>query len=158
ADQFVCRSCFGNPGLRVWVTENAIDPDEFEPTATCSFCKPLARSSVLAELDGLCEYVVSCLETKYADPNDELPWDSGEAGWQGEVMDKYEVLEDAELDLPNDSKNRLLESIVDAMYQDEWCEKDYFRLSEGQEYRFSWEEFVETSIRGSVLEFMYGQN
>lgn len=152
-DLYVCRNCFGNPGLRSWVTENEyFDEDDAE----CSFCPPEKSSDVVAEFDSVCEYIVSCIENRYDDPAEELPYESAEGGYVGDVFDKWEVLEDAGLDLPNDS-GKLLDAITSAMTQDSWTYKDYFGLSKDESLKFSWSEFVRVAKNGSVLQFMYGE-
>jgi len=141
----------------VWVDEHQIDPADYEEP-TCDFCSPDKASSVLADVSDLASYVLECIEARYADPAEELPYETAEGGYQGEVLDAYEVLDDAELELPNDSKNRLRDILANHLSDHDWCEKDYFALREDQALRYSWDSYVRVAKEGTVLEFMYGEN
>jgi hypothetical protein len=155
--EFVCLNCFGNPGLRVWVADNELDSEEYHDPH-CDFCKPENSSPVLADLSEVGGYVLECVEARYADPAEELPYETAEGGYQGEVIDAYDVLDCAELDLPNDSTGKLRDLIADHLSEHDWCEKDYFALREDEALRYSWDSYVRVSKEGTVLEFMYGEN
>jgi hypothetical protein len=157
SEELVCLNCFGNPGLRVWVAANQIDAEDYDEPK-CHFCPREKSSSVLADVSESGSYILECVEARYADPAEELPHETAEGGYQGEVLDAYEVLHCAELDLPHDSKNKLQDYLASYLSDHDWCEKDYFALREDQALRYSWDSYVRVAREGTVLEFMYGEN
>lgn len=112
---------------------------------------------MLADFDEHVAYILSCVEDRYTDPADELPYESAEGGYQGAVLDSEDLLQQIGLELPND-KGKLFDDIASSLANDFWCEKDYFGPSEVSTLKQSWREFVEVVTTGTVLEFMYGLN
>lgn len=149
----VCQNCFRNPGLRKFISENALEQDEDEPIS-CDYCQPKDASATVADLDAVCEYIVDCLKHRYNDPAGELPYESAEGGYQGEVMDTWDLLERAELDTCHPELHK---RIAGAINIDFWCQRDYFSLSPDQAMQFSWEEYQRVAKEGTVLQFMYGR-
>lgn len=155
---YVCQNCFDNPGLRKFIAENALEQVDPEDIIPCDFCDPADASYVVADFDQVCEYMVSCIRHRFNDPASELPYETAEGGYQGNVLHTYDVLiEIAGLDTPNDSDNKLLYAINRAVSDEYWCKRDYFGLSSDEAMQVSWEEFQEVSKEGTVLDFMYGR-
>lgn len=155
---FVCQNCFANPGLRKFIAENALERDDGDDPNICSFCDPADASDVVAEFDAVCERIVECIRHRYDDPANQLPYETAEGGYQGEVLHTYDVLiEIAELETPNDPDGKLLDALNLAISDEIWCQRNYFRLSPEAALQFSWEELQEVAKAGSVLDFMYGR-
>lgn len=155
--EFVCPSCFGNSGLQAWVELNRVNLSDYE-SAKCSYCDEQRDPMVLAETDELCSYIRCCIEARYTDPANELPYESAEGGYQGDTFDAYDVLFELGLELQCGRCDDLLNYIAMSLPDNPWCEKDYFSLPEFDKLTYSWEEFVRVAKDGNVLEFMYGKN
>jgi hypothetical protein len=83
---------------------------------------------------------MACIRTEWGSPADEgLPYESREGGWQGAVIDSWDLLDRNGLYATND---KLQEAINDALQDDEWCEVNPFSLRTEQTLYFGWKAFA----------------
>jgi hypothetical protein len=154
----VCQNCFSNPGLRKFIAENAFEQDGPDNLITCGFCDPADASPIVADFDSVCGHVVQCIRHRYNAPEEELPYESAEGGYQGVCLSTKEVLADiAELETPHSPDGRLLEALTSAILGDSWCQRGYFGLSPEAAIHTAWDEFQDVSRTGTVLSFVYGR-
>lgn len=102
----------------------------------CTFC----GARMAANVDVLLECLMETIRYYYTDPAEELPYDSSEGGYQGEVLDNYELIQD-QLEEWTDNES-LIEYVVGALDDNGWCRRDYFGLSKYDALRYGWSEFA----------------
>lgn len=128
-DRFVCPACVTDAHL-----SRALST-ELEECA-CSYCGAPWAADISVLLDELSDVI----RAGYTDPAEELPYDSREGGYQGQVYTGSDLV--AELDEWTDNEE-LLEEAADAFAESFWCEHDYFALKPYQALRFGWAGFSE---------------
>src|SRR2546430_15295415 len=85
-DRYVCPACIEEEALRAYITSEA---DE----SRCDYCgREESGKRIGAHIDLLVERIAESLPFEWGDPNEELPYDSGEGGYQGEHIGAEEVL------------------------------------------------------------------
>lgn len=130
--RFVCKSCITDEYLKDLVESEAESP-------CCDYCgaRSLDGSPFGALLDVVLDPIVSALRFSYNHPAAELPYESAEGGFQGNVDSTRDLLD--ELDISDNTE--LLDDICGCIDQDEWCERNYFSLREEEVILGSWQEF-----------------
>jgi HEPN superfamily RES-like protein/RES domain-containing protein len=104
---------------------------------SCSYCDaPRA-----AHISVLCDVMSEAIARHYVDPAEELPHDSGEGGYQGEVLSGSEIIAD-EFD-PWTDCDELRDEVSEAFAEGHWCRRNYFGLSPYESLHFSWQGFCE---------------
>jgi hypothetical protein len=134
-DKYVCADCFNDDALARFVKENASSHE-------CDYCgRTSKRRPIAAPIDDVVEYIDAGLRSEWGDPNNELPYDSREGGYQGTVLDAWDLFQDELGDcFAND---KLLEEITEAYDAQgtQFCQRDYFALTPSDALLFGWQEF-----------------
>jgi hypothetical protein len=136
-DLCVCADCFGDEGLKGFVTAHA-------NSSECSFCGATAEADIAAPLDEVVEHMLACLARDYDDPASAgMVYDSAEGGYQGQVWDTYDFLAyELALELPNDKDQRLFNALCDGLgSQQLWCTRHLYSLGPDAALAYSWETF-----------------
>ena len=80
----------------------------------CDFCG--TRRAKTVEFSYIADHIVDRAGAFYGSAVEQLPYDSGEGGWQGGNFDSYDLVQDEiGLDLPRDSSGELFQAVVDAL-------------------------------------------
>ena len=109
-----------------------------------TFCDAQEDDLISAPFLDVIGYISECLAREYDTAENCLPYESAEGGYQGTVWTTYELLIDQlELELPNDHEDRLLDAIADALGDRAWCDAHPFILADSDRLRMSWAEFCE---------------
>jgi hypothetical protein len=132
-DKFVCGQCLEDEALRATVKENA-------EASKCDYCGRKGRNGakIAAPVDLILEQVYNGICLEYTDPVNELPYESREGGYQGNVIDGFDVLDEVG---PISNNAGLLEDLTDGLSGTSWCEIDYFAARRDDALRQSWAEF-----------------
>jgi hypothetical protein len=73
---------------------------------------------------------------------DQLPYESAEGGYQGWHTSTYELLvEEVAIELPRDRDDSLLQTLIDEIGEDAWCEYDWLALEPDESMVSSWDTF-----------------
>jgi len=133
-DRYVCAECFVDPALREFASAHA-------EADTCDFCG--ARRSgqpIAAPVDLLVELIAESLQAEWDNPdNVGVPYDSGEGGYQGRVYDTWDLLWGLE-PVENEAARQ---AVIDALPDQLWCERDFWRLARHEVLTASWQRFRE---------------
>jgi hypothetical protein len=136
-DKYVCSNCFGDYAIREFIGENA-------ERRKCSYCGLSSSKPIAAHMDKVMALIVEGIRFEWRDPDDVgVPFESAEGGYQGKVIDSYDLIMDEivdELGIENDGLSR---DIIDSLGGRQWCQKDFWTLGPGKALIFSWEQFVE---------------
>ncbi len=127
---YVCTDCIGDEHLAVFIRRNSVN-------GACDYCD--RSHNEISPLLVVLDFMMSRVSSEWSDPIDELPFDSGEGGYQGEVYSASDLLE--HLGYAPES-NRLYEDVVEAFSDHEWCHRDYFALREDERLATGWTSFA----------------
>jgi len=133
-DRYVCAECFVDSALRKFASAHA-------EADTCDFCGTRrAGQPIAAPVDLLVELIAESLRVEWANPDDVgVPYDSGEGGYQGRVYDTWDLLWALE-PVEDDAARQV---VIDALTQQLWCERDFWRLARHEVLTASWQRFRE---------------
>jgi len=135
--KYVCGNCFGDYAIREFIEENA-------EKRRCSYCGTSSSKPIAAHMDRVMALIVEGIRSEWGDPDNEgIPYESAEGGYQGKVVDSYDLVTDEladELEIENDG---VREDIIDSLGGRLWCQKDFWALRPGEALTFSWEQFIE---------------
>jgi hypothetical protein len=86
-DKYVCSKCFEDYALANYVTENA-------KGFKCDYCGRRSRKKAIATpIDQVMELIDGGIRSEWAHPDDEgVPYESAEGGYQGKVLDTYDLV------------------------------------------------------------------
>lgn len=128
-DKYVCPDHVEDYALERLIEENA------SPTA-CTYC----GHEGAAPLDVLIELIGTSLPVEWGNADDEgVGW---EGGYVGTTYDTYDLITETGDPPLNDSE--LIADVVGALPDQEWAQRDFYRLRPDQRLRSGWEEFAET--------------
>jgi hypothetical protein len=74
-NKHVCAKCFGDYAIRDFILDSAI-------SRKCDYCGRKSRTPIAAEMDDVLELIDDGIHREYEPPEDNLPYDSSEGGWQ----------------------------------------------------------------------------
>jgi hypothetical protein len=131
----LCEVCIEDPVLQEVVRQTA-DAEE------CDYCHRKADTPIAVGVEEIGEFILKAVKKEFTDPAGELPYESAEGGYQGEVIDDpYELFEEIGFELENDDLcTDIAASITDDVY---FCRKDYYGLSSSDRLTFGWDRFKE---------------
>ena len=93
-------------------------------------------------MDDLSQHFLSCLYQEYDLAVELLGWASSEGGWLGEFWDSSELAHYVlELEFPRCNDSRILWSLFDEHFEQDWCEANAYGLDDAEKPRFSWNHF-----------------
>lgn len=132
-DKSVCADCFRDGALVRYVEEHATSYE-------CDYCgRKSKRRPIAAPVDDVMEYIDAGVKSEWGDPNDELPYESREGGFQGNTLDAEDLVADELWDcFANDT---LVEEITEGYAGRTFCKRDYFGLTRSESLMFGWEQF-----------------
>jgi Zn ribbon nucleic-acid-binding protein len=129
----ICPDCLENAALKELAEEN-LDADE------CDYCGRTGEG-VATDTDVVMTRIGESFHSEYRDPVHELPYDSGEGGYQGEWFGTWDlVFEELGEDIGHED---FVQDMILAFGGNGWCQRDYFTLRADQALSFSWERFAE---------------
>ena len=133
--QFVCTECINEPGIQDFI-------EQYKVEVKCSFCDE--ESSAAALLDNVAEHMKESLKYEYDDALEWFFYDHEEGGYIGKTWDSYDLLlEEIELDLPNDADGKLLQEIIDRLPQRDWCDSRPYDVPNQERVLYDWAWFSE---------------
>jgi len=146
----VCADCFEERGLKDFITANA--------TATlCDFCGATSIDPIAADLEEVLDHIVGCMRLEWDDPNNCLPYESAEGGWQcGSVYDRADAFECAGV-LVSDKSGDLWDTMMNALDDREFCEANPFSLSEDKRLLGGWNALAERLKHETRFFFLRGE-
>jgi hypothetical protein len=107
----------------------------------CDFCGAEDSEPIAAPLDEVIEHINSTLHRYYDNPDNTLPWESAEGGYQGQTWYTGELFLELGLDFPKDKRGLLRQAIDFGLDTSLWSEVEPFMLSPDERLHVSWERF-----------------
>jgi hypothetical protein len=128
----ICEQCVTNPALKR-VVADSLDAD------ACDYCGRTG-TGIAADTDHVMAHIGESFGTEYAEPVDELPYETREGGYQGDWFDTWELYFRLGEDIAVDA---FVEDMVNAYGGRGWCQRDYFISTPDEALSFSWERFAD---------------
>ncbi|UXT61153.1 RES family NAD+ phosphorylase (plasmid) [Agrobacterium fabrum] len=129
----ICARCTSDDDLQTLIKD-------YNGPRGCTFCE--GRDAPTMPFDEFVDHILACLNANFSKAVEELPYDSGEGGYQGWTSDTYDLLyETIGLDLPRDFHDRLRWALAEEIGDDVWCEHDWLVLDHDASLKSSWNEF-----------------
>lgn len=136
-DKYVCADCFGNHAIRKFIDNNA-------EAQTCSYCGSSSSQPIAAHIDKVMAFILEGIEFEWGDPDNEgVLYETAEGGYQGRVIDSYDLIVDEIWDELEISSDSLREDIMNSLRGRQWCQRNFWTLRPEEALSFSWEQFVE---------------
>jgi len=131
-DTHVCMTCIEDSALGEIVEANLASD-------TCDYCGRMNKQKLIAApLNDVIEHIAVCINRDYTIPENELPHDSAEGGFQGTVMTGSELFDDIGFSVENEE---LQDDISSSFNGQLWCEENYFGLKRPERQRYGWDGF-----------------
>lgn len=142
----ICPDCIKEDGIKAFISENSTTA-----ISTCTYCN---NTNVKTCNMGLVVgYIHECIINEWSDPAEELPFESAEGGYQGNVLDTQDLL--WQLGVDDES---ILEDIAQSIHQSHWTKSDYFSLEPDQTLIYGWKSFCQFVISKSRYFFLNAPN
>jgi Zn ribbon nucleic-acid-binding protein len=129
---YVCSACIDEDFVEAFVCDNA-------QMNECDFCGREEDHPIAADADDVAELIMAGISSEWCDPVHELGWDSREGGYQGEMIDGWDLL--AEVDEPIRG-DEFRETLIGSLHSHLWCKRDYAAPHLDEAFQDDWEEFV----------------
>ncbi len=148
AEEYVCVSCFTDPGLAEFVEQNAV-------ALSCSFCGSAGETAIAAPVEEVSEHFLSCLFREYDLAVNQLGW---EGGYWRPHWDAFDLATEVlELEFPQANEWSLLEALFGEYFDQEWCPENAYGLDDLERPRYSWEYFRKVVMHQRRYFFMDNQ-
>lgn len=133
-DRYVCSHCFNDYAIRDFIESVAEE-------RKCDYCGGRGKKPSAAHMDRVLGFIAEGMRVEWGDPNQEgVGW---EGGWAGaEVMDSDELIRYTIEELWETNAS-VIDDLVKAFSDCEWCQKDPYGLLPDQALVVSWEQFCE---------------
>ena len=145
---YICPDCIQEDGIKEFIIENSTTS-----VSTCSYCND--TNSKTCNMDLVVGYIHDCLVTEWTDPAEELPFESAEGGFQGNVIDTHDLLYHAGINTDDES---IIEDISESIHQSHWTKSDYFSLQPDQTLSYGWKSFCLIVLSKSRYFFLNTHN
>lgn len=135
--KFVCDKCFEDSALANFASENAVE-------YKCDYCGRRSKKKPIGiGIDEVMEVINEGITSEWGHPDNEgVAYESAEGGYQGEVLDTYDLIHD-ELGNPF-ANDKLCDDVISAFTRQGalWCQRNFYGLLPHDVLRFGWERFV----------------
>ena len=147
-DRSICSNCINENGIRDFIIQNS--------SATLSACSYCNNTNIkTCNIGAVIGYIHECINREWTDPANELPYQSAEGGYQGEVLDTTELLWQLGVNVDDDT---IIEDIADSIHQSHWSKTDYFSLTPDQTLSYGWKAFCQFVMNKSRYFFLDAHN
>ena len=136
-DRFVCAECADDEFLAAMVEAELVEPE-------CDYCGAVSPDGtpIAAPVGVLIAGVGRAVNWYWTDPAEELPYESREGGYQGEVIDSADLLAHH---IGVSWEEALLYDVAGCLANEHWCKRDYFTLEQDDRLRHGWRKFEQTT-------------
>jgi hypothetical protein len=127
----VCEDCLQDLTLQAFVNSNASEEE-------CSYCGRLELEPIAIPMSELMPVIMDGIRFEWAHPGDLLGWCGAEGGWQGGVTTDTE---DVIRDLGVSDENEVVNDVVEAIDESEWCARNPFSQTRDEALLSAWQQF-----------------
>lgn len=127
----VCGDCIGDTALAEFISQNAT-------AEMCFYCGREEEGSIACPLGEVVEFMAPMINEEWTDPANELPYETREGGYQGDVLTPWELLETIGFE-PNHPD--VFDDAASHFMGHDWCRSDYYAATLEERARFGWHAF-----------------
>lgn len=132
-DKFVCAKCVSDKVLKRAINLNA-------SSETCDYCHKISKNkNIAAPVETIIALILEGFTYEWENPLNELSYISSEGGWQGEVLDHWDISEHIQ-DEAEIENEELLRDIRESLIDRKWCRPNSMSWEEA--LSFSWNAFT----------------
>lgn len=133
-EKFVCPDCFEDYAIQEFIVASASSEE-------CSYCGKSAAEPIAAHMNDVLEFIAEGISHEWGNPENEgVPYESREGGWQGLTIDSDDLMAHVEPEMINDE---LIDDVIGAFSDQQWCQKNYFSLKDEDALRYGWDGFCD---------------
>src|ERR1035438_6252314 len=129
----VCGDCLTEVGIRKFIAQNATE-------RFCTYCGRKSTEKIGVELDDLLEVINRGIFREYESPDDSVPYDSAEGGYQYPTVDSWDILDEVDVYVENDDLRRDLRA---GLVNELWVPRDPYAMRGHEELAYAWRRFCE---------------
>jgi hypothetical protein len=148
AGTFVCASCLEDEALQRFANEHG-------DTRQCDYCGNTPTSLSVVPLDNVTEFMARAIAEEWCDPVQTAPYCSAEGGYQVETLENHELFERIGFEVSND---RLMDDLLEAFADHDWCEVNWQILSPSKRWSAAWRRFERVIKHERRYTFWYGDD
>lgn len=131
----VCPDCFTDYAIKAFINANLTANE-------CDYCGRKADTPIAADTDEVLSFLSNGLWREYDIPENCLPYDSSEGGWQLVTpSDSHDVF--ADLDVCSEDSGELFDDLAGAFSDRSFVQRDPMVLSEADGLKYSWSSFCD---------------
>lgn len=132
-EKWVCPNCFDDYAIKEFIKDHAEEKH-------CDYCGRKSRKIISAPIDEVLHHIMDGIHSEWGAPENEgVPWESREGGWQGEVIDSYDLIMDQSI-IPTDNEE-ILNDIFHSIEGNQWCQKNFYELPPDKALKYAWDDF-----------------
>jgi len=136
-DKYVCPKCIDDYALARFIRANAVKK-------TCDYCGRRSKTRpIAAPVDNVMTEISAGIRSEWRHPDSVgVPYESAEGGYQGNVIDTYDLINDKLWDVfTNEDLRQDIIGSFDAQGA-MWCDRHFWTLPPQKALRYGWEEFT----------------
>lgn len=143
-EKYVCSNCFDDYAISDFIKE-------IVEKKKCDYCGRKSSKPIAAPIDEVLELIMNGIHSEWGHPEDEgVAWESREGGWQGKVIDSYDLIMDQQI-IPTENEE-ILNDVIGAIEGNQWCQKDFYELPPKEVLKYGWSNFAR-NVKHSVRYF-----
>ncbi|WP_221033242.1 HEPN-associated N-terminal domain-containing protein [Actomonas aquatica] len=138
-DKYVCAKCFSDYAISDFVESHPVK-------CSCDYCGKISDEPLAAEMDEVLSFIAGGINREYDIPENCLPWDGREGGWQiVQPTDGWDLVTDGGwVNEDSDGWEKLLEDLRGSFSDNAYVQRDPLDLSHSERLASSWGAFCHT--------------
>jgi len=131
-ETYVCGDCIDDYAVKQFIRQQGEE-------LSCDYCQQRAEDNpIAAAIAGVGDFMREGIEKEWSHPEDEaVAWDSEDGRYVVSTADSYDLV-DRYLALESE---QLRNDLADQLGDNDWCQKNPYRLTREESWIFDWERF-----------------
>ena len=130
--KYICVNCIEDTYLKKWAKQSSTERTE------CDYCHKIGKT---VSMENLISKIMDAIKLRYDDAaNAGASWDGREGGYQCSTVDTHDLI-NFEIEDCISSNPKVIDDIIDTIYDCAWCKKDPYGMTEREIYEYSWKYF-----------------
>jgi hypothetical protein len=130
--KYVCKNCIGNEFIKNYIKEHCQE-------SYCDYCERESDELIAADMDDVLDFILDGINSEWDHPIRCMTYDEE---WIGFTKDSYDLIRFELADELNINNEQLIEDIISAFIDNEWCERNPYSERDFERDYYNWEQFV----------------
>jgi hypothetical protein len=144
----VCALCLENEALQRFANEHG-------DTRKCDYCGRMPTTLSVVPLDAVTEFMGKAISEEWCDPVQTAPYCSAEGGYLVKTIENHELFAKIGFEVSNEE---LMNDLLDAFGDHDWCEVNWQILSPSRRWGSAWEKFERVIKHERRYTFWYSED